>query len=73
MGNYIVCTAGHTKTVSDVSEFPSILLQVSVAFSTSVKKQKKELSYATHLHFHLHSNHKQLSNFGAIQNESDIS
>ena len=43
------------------SKFPSILLQTSVAFSTSVKEQKKKkLSYATHLHFHLHSNHKQL-------------
>jgi len=46
--------------VYGASEFQSILLQASVAFSTSVKKQKKKLSYATHLHFHLHNNHKQL-------------
>jgi len=46
--------------MSGVSEFPSILLQASVAFSTSVKKQEKKLNYATHLHFHLQSNHKQL-------------
>jgi hypothetical protein len=43
MKYYIVCTAGNTKTVYGASEFQSILLQASVTFSTSVKKQKKKI------------------------------